>query len=74
MLCLSLPLEVVGMDMLVLRLLRGSFNGLEEEDDNAALRGFAGTGKAIYSTCAMLRFFRPSIPNFVLVSLALLFG
>jgi len=65
------------MDMLVPRVLRGSFNGLEEEeeeDDDAALRGFAGTGKAMYSTCAMLRFLRPSIPNVVPVSFALLFG
>jgi len=77
MVCLLLPLAVVGMDMLVLRLLRGDFNGLEEEEEeeeDEALRGFAGTGKAMYKTCAMLRFFRPSIPNVVPGSLALHFG
>lgn len=67
---LLLPLAVLGMDMLVLQVLWGSFNGFEgeeeEEEEGAVFWGSAGKGKPIYSTRAMLRF--------LAVCLALLFG
>ena len=42
--------------MLVLQVIQGSFNGLEEEYDDVGLRGFARKGKAMYNTYAMLGF------------------
>lgn len=64
------------MDNLVLRVLWGSFNGLEdgeeeEEEEATILWGCAGKGKPRYTTCAISTFFRFSIPNVVLVCVIL---